>query len=67
MIEDIYFRNSDLVCGTLDKSILGSGTKNSLFHALLRDFSPEIAANCMSRLAKLCARYLIHLILIYFI
>lgn len=56
----ILFRNSDLVCGTLDKSILGGGTKTSLFHALMRDFTPEIAANCMSRLAKLCARYPIY-------
>eukprot|EP01132_Coremiostelium_polycephalum_P002078 gene2078-2564_t len=54
----VYFRNSELMCGSIDKSIIGGGNKNSLFHILMRDFSPAIAANAMTRLAKLCARYL---------
>ncbi|KAN0004310.1 hypothetical protein ACTFIZ_010482 [Dictyostelium cf. discoideum] len=54
----VYFRNSELMCGSIDKSIIGGGNKNSLFHILMRDFSPTIAANCMTRLAKLCARFL---------
>ncbi|KYQ89196.1 RNA polymerase III [Tieghemostelium lacteum] len=54
----IYFRNSELMTGCIDKSIIGGGNKNSLFHILMRDFTPAIAANCMTRLAKLCARFL---------
>ncbi|EGC39460.1 RNA polymerase III, largest subunit [Dictyostelium purpureum] len=54
----VYFRNSELMCGSIDKSIIGGGNKNSLFHILMRDFSPSIAANSMTRLAKLCARFL---------
>lgn len=53
----MVFRNSELVCGVLDKNTLGGGNKNNLFHVLLRDFSPEIAADCMSRVAKMCARW----------
>nr|AOE43186.1 RNA polymerase III largest subunit [Cavenderia deminutiva] len=54
----VYFRNSELMCGSIDKAIIGGGNKNSLFHVLMRDFTPAIAANCMTRLAKLCARFL---------
>ncbi|GAM24976.1 hypothetical protein SAMD00019534_081510 [Acytostelium subglobosum LB1] len=54
----VCFRNSELMCGSIDKAIIGGGNKNSLFHILMRDFTPAIAANCMTRLAKLCARFL---------
>ncbi|KAF2073163.1 hypothetical protein CYY_005516 [Polysphondylium violaceum] len=54
----VYFRNSELMCGSIDKSIIGGGNKNSLFHILMRDFTPAIAASSMTRLAKLCARFL---------
>jgi len=50
--------DSELMCGTLDKSTLGSGSKNNVFHVLMRDFGPDIAANRMSRLARLCARWI---------
>lgn len=33
----ICIRNGDLLCGVLDKSILGGG-KNNLFQLLLRDY-----------------------------
>jgi DNA-directed RNA polymerase III subunit RPC1 len=33
----VCIRNGDLVCGVLDKSILGGG-KNNLFQLLLRDY-----------------------------
>lgn len=42
----------------LDKSILGGGSKSSLFAALLRDHSAEASALAMGRLAKLTARFL---------
>ena len=51
-------RNSELLCGTFDKKSLGSGTKDNLFHVLLRDFSPDVAASRMCRLSKLCGRWL---------
>ncbi|EGG22501.1 RNA polymerase III [Cavenderia fasciculata] len=54
----VCFRNSELMCGSIDKSIIGGGNKDSLFHVLMRDFTPAIAANAMTRLAKLCARFL---------
>ena len=38
----VVVRNSELLCGTFDKKSIGSGTKDNLFHVLLRDFSPEV-------------------------
>eukprot|EP00741_Cyanophora_paradoxa_P024408 tig00022075_g23567.t1 len=55
----VCFRDSVLVCGTLGKTTLGSGSKDSLFFVLARDYSPAVAAACMSRLAKATARWLI--------
>lgn len=54
----VVIHNSELMCGLMDKSILGSGNKRSVFHLLLRDFGPKIAADRMSCLAKLCSRFL---------
>ncbi|KAF9975704.1 DNA-directed RNA polymerase III subunit [Actinomortierella ambigua] len=50
--------NSEIMCGVLDKSIVGDGNKSSLFYIVLRDYGPIEAAKCMNRLAKLCARWL---------
>ena len=55
---DIQFVNSELVCGTLDKGVLGGGTKNGLFYILIRDYSADYAAICMGRLAKLSSRWI---------
>ncbi|KAL1915660.1 uncharacterized protein VTP21DRAFT_6419 [Calcarisporiella thermophila] len=49
--------NSELLCGVVDKSIVGEG-KNSIFYAVLKDYGSIEAALCMNRLAKLCARFL---------
>ena len=49
--------NGYLVSGRLDKSVLGGG-KNTLFSHLLKYFSPETSADRMSKLAKLCARFM---------
>ena len=54
----ILIRNSELLSGILDKSVLGSGSKNSIFHYLLRDFGPEVAADRMTRIGKVCSRWL---------
>ncbi|KAF9109757.1 hypothetical protein BGX27_007243 [Mortierella sp. AM989] len=50
--------NSEIMCGALDKSIVGDGNKSSLFYIVMRDYGSVEAAKCMNRLAKLCARWL---------
>ncbi|CAG9460748.1 unnamed protein product [Pedinophyceae sp. YPF-701] len=52
----VLVRNSELLCGRLGKMTLGGGNKNGLFAVLNNDYSPQVAAMCMSRLAKLSAR-----------
>ena len=54
----VCFQDSELVCGVLDKAWLGDGQKNGLFAILLRDAGCAAAARCMSRMAKLAARFL---------
>jgi len=53
----ILIRNGELLCGALDKDILGGG-KNNLFQLLLRDFGDEIAGDRMSKLARLSSRWI---------
>jgi DNA-directed RNA polymerase III subunit RPC1 len=59
-IDDSFLvvRNSEVMCGRMDKSTVGGGKKNSVFYVILRDFGPDHAAEAMNRLAKLCARAL---------
>lgn len=54
----LCIRNSEIMCGRMDKSTAGSGKKNSLFYILYRDFGPDASAQGMNRLSKLCARWL---------
>ncbi|KIX00695.1 uncharacterized protein Z518_09760 [Rhinocladiella mackenziei CBS 650.93] len=54
----LCIRNSEVLCGRMDKSTVGSGKKNSVFYILYRDFGPDAAAQGMNRLSKLCARWL---------
>lgn len=54
----LCIRNSEIMCGRMDKSTVGSGKKNSLFYILYRDFGPDASAQGMNRLSKLCARWL---------
>ena len=56
----VIIRNSMLMCGHLDKALVGSGSKSTVFYVLLRDHGPDVAADRMSRLAKLCSYYLMH-------
>ena len=51
-------RNSEVMCGVMDKNILGDGKKDSVFYILLRDYGPDVAVQAMNRLAKLSARWL---------
>lgn len=54
----VLFSNSDLLSGQLGKATLGAGNKNGLFIVLMQDYSAEVAATCMNRLAKLSARFI---------
>ncbi|KAI9849940.1 MAG: hypothetical protein M1837_000154 [Sclerophora amabilis] len=54
----LVVRNSEIMCGVLDKSTIGSGKKDSIFYVILRDFGPDAAVQAMNRLAKLAARWL---------
>ena len=46
------------MCGVVDKAIVGDGNKESMFYVVLRDFGQLEAATCMTRLAKICARFM---------
>ena len=54
----LIIRNSEIMCGVMDKSTVGDGKKDSVFYVILRDFGADHAAQAMSRLAKLSARWL---------
>ncbi|XP_075697917.1 DNA-directed RNA polymerase III subunit RPC1 isoform X1 [Rhinoderma darwinii] len=54
----VTIQNSDLMCGTMDKGTLGSGSKNNIFYILLRDWGQVEAADAMSRLARLAPAFL---------
>uniref|UniRef100_A0A8C2GKK3 DNA-directed RNA polymerase subunit n=1 Tax=Cyprinus carpio TaxID=7962 RepID=A0A8C2GKK3_CYPCA len=54
----VVIQNSELMCGSMDKGTLGSGSKNNIFYILLRDWGQQEAADAMSRLARLTPVYL---------
>ncbi|KAL2887929.1 DNA-directed RNA polymerase III subunit RPC1 [Ceratocystis lukuohia] len=54
----LVIRNSEVMCGRMDKSTVGDGKKDSVFYVILRDFGPDAAVIAMNRLAKLAARAL---------
>lgn len=54
----LVVRNSEVMCGLMDKATVGAGKKTSIFYVILRDFGADYAVAAMNRLAKLCARYL---------
>ncbi|XP_053613685.1 DNA-directed RNA polymerase III subunit RPC1 [Plodia interpunctella] len=56
----VIIRNSELVCGSMDKSTLGSGTKTSIFYILLRDWGEEYAVRAMWRLARMSSYYMMN-------
>jgi DNA-directed RNA polymerase III subunit RPC1 len=53
--------NSEIMCGVMDKATVGAGKKKSIFGVIVRDYGANEAAITMSRLAKLCARWLCEL------
>ncbi|KAK9494529.1 hypothetical protein V1508DRAFT_437908 [Lipomyces doorenjongii] len=54
----LVIRGSQVMCGSMDKSTFGDGKKSSVFYVILRDYGPDEAIMAMSRMAKLCARFL---------
>lgn len=52
LFSDVVIRNSQLLCGSMDKNTLGSGTKSSIFYVLLRDYGKDHACKAMWRLAR---------------
>lgn len=54
----LVIRNSEVMCGQMDKYTVGSGKKDSVFYVILRDFSPDEAVLTMNRLARLYSRQL---------
>ena len=54
----LCIRNSEIMCGRMDKSTVGAGKKDSVFYIMYRDFGPDASAIGMNRLSKLCARWL---------
>jgi DNA-directed RNA polymerase III subunit RPC1 len=61
-VKDSYviIRNSELLCGSMDKSTLGSGTKNCIFYVILRDFGEEYATKSMWRLARMASWFMMN-------
>ncbi|CEL07652.1 Putative DNA-directed RNA polymerase [Aspergillus calidoustus] len=53
----LVVRNSEVMCGVMDKSTVGSGKKDNVFYIMLRDFGPAAAAEGMNRLSRLSARW----------
>jgi DNA-directed RNA polymerase III subunit RPC1 len=54
----LVIRNSEVMCGVMDKSTVGDGKKESVFYVMMRDFGPSHAVQGMNRLSKLSARWL---------
>lgn len=61
-IRDSYvvIRNSEIMCGSMDKSTMGSGTKNSIFYVILRDFGEEYTTRSMWRLARMTSYFMMN-------
>ena len=49
----IIIRKNKLLAGCLDKTLLGSGSKSSIFYTLLRDVGEDSAIEAMWRLARI--------------
>ncbi|CAJ0572581.1 unnamed protein product, partial [Mesorhabditis spiculigera] len=54
----VIIRNSELICGVLDKALLGSGSKVNIFYILLRDYGEDAAIEAMWRLARMAPVYI---------
>lgn len=56
----VLIRNSELLAGSMDKSTLGSGSKQNIFYILLRDWGEDVSALVMWRLSRLASYFLMN-------
>ena len=56
----ILIKDGELLSGAVEKSVLGSGSKNNIFYILLRDVNSDIAARCMWRLGRVTSVFLMN-------
>ncbi|CDW53832.1 DNA directed RNA polymerase III subunit [Trichuris trichiura] len=54
----VVIRNGVLLAGVMEKSLVGSGSKNGVFYMLMRDFGPQAAVEAMWRLARVSSNFL---------
>uniref|UniRef100_A0A6G1S4K2 DNA-directed RNA polymerase subunit n=1 Tax=Aceria tosichella TaxID=561515 RepID=A0A6G1S4K2_9ACAR len=54
----VVVRNSELLCGQLDKTILGSGSKSNVFYLMLKDYSGDDAGDALCRLARTISNFM---------
>lgn len=54
----VVVRNSELLAGQVDKTILGSGSKSNIFYLTLKDFSGDDAGNALCRLARTISSFM---------
>ncbi|EGT44704.1 hypothetical protein CAEBREN_28388 [Caenorhabditis brenneri] len=54
----VIIRNSVLLAGCLDKSLLGSSSKVNIFYMLMRDYGEDAAVDAMWRLARMAPVFL---------
>ena len=57
---DVIIRNSEHLAGSMDKSTLGSGSKQNIFYVLLRDWGEEASTIAMWRLARMSSLFLMN-------
>ncbi|XP_075250352.1 DNA-directed RNA polymerase III subunit RPC1-like [Convolutriloba macropyga] len=56
----VVIRNSEIMCGLMEKGVLSSGSKNNLFYVLLRDYGSKVAADVMFRMCRISAFFLMN-------
>lgn len=54
----LIIRNSEIMCGVMDKNAIGDGKKTSVFFVILRDYGEDYAVAAMNRMAKVASRWL---------
>ncbi|OTF70133.1 DNA-directed RNA polymerase III subunit RPC1-like protein [Euroglyphus maynei] len=54
----IWIRNSELICGTLDKSVIGGGSKKNIFYLILKEYNSNDSIDTMLRLCRVSSFYI---------
>ena len=54
----VVIKNSELMCGNIDKSIIGSSSKSGIVFALIKDNTESMAIEVLSRIAKFSSRWI---------